>query len=104
MRLAGNAGVGHARRWRPPTRASGSRIRGRGTPGWACLRFSMDGPQYYQYEYDATATSFSAIAHGDLNGNTVESTFTLAGSVVEDTTGEFVVTVAPSISEVNPEE
>jgi type IV pilus assembly protein PilA len=74
------------------------------TAGWACLRFSMDGPQYFQYEYDATATSFSAIAHGDLNGNSVESEFRLTGAVVADTTGEEVVTVSPSITESNPEE
>jgi type IV pilus assembly protein PilA len=74
------------------------------TPGWACLRFSMDGPQYFMYEYDATADSFAAIARGDLNANTTLSEFRLAGSVVEDSSGEKVVTVAPSISETNPEE
>jgi type IV pilus assembly protein PilA len=73
--------------------------------GWSCLRFSMDGPQYFQYDYQSVAdTSFSAIAHGDLNANTTLSTFTISGTIVPDSSGENVVTVAPSITELNPEE
>jgi type IV pilus assembly protein PilA len=71
--------------------------------GWSCLRFSMDGPQYYQYQYTADATTFSAVANGDLNNNAVPSTFTLAGAVVTQSQ-ETVVTIAPSITELNPEE
>jgi hypothetical protein len=72
--------------------------------GWQCLRFSMDGPQYYQYQYvSPNATTFSAVATGDLNANTTPSTFTLAGAVVTQS-NETIVTLAPSITEVNPEE
>jgi type IV pilus assembly protein PilA len=73
--------------------------------GWACLRFTMDGPQYFQYQYlSGTATTFSAEAHGDLDGDGVGSTFALGGKVQTDTSGESVVTIAPAISESNPEE
>jgi type IV pilus assembly protein PilA len=72
--------------------------------GWSCLRFSMDGPQYYQYTYTATATTFAAVANGDLNANAVPSTFTMTGALVADATGETVVTVSPSITELNAEE
>jgi type IV pilus assembly protein PilA len=78
--------------------------------GWTCLRFSMEGPQYFQYQYTATASDpgavgddFTATAHGDLNGNTVESTFSLSGEVVEQS-DELTLLVSPSISESNPEE
>jgi type IV pilus assembly protein PilA len=71
--------------------------------GWSCLRFSMDGPQYYQYQYTSTGTAFAAIANGDLNNNTIPSTFTLAGAVLT-ASNETVVTIAPSITELNPEE
>ncbi|HTQ02671.1 MAG TPA: prepilin-type N-terminal cleavage/methylation domain-containing protein [Polyangiaceae bacterium] len=39
--------------------------------GWACLKFSINSPLYYQYAYtaDATAQTFTASATGDLNGN-----------------------------------
>jgi type IV pilus assembly protein PilA len=72
--------------------------------GWACLKFTMDGPQYFQYQYIRdNAAQFTAHAHGDLNGNNVGSDFTLGGKV-QTVSGESVVTLAPSISESNPEE
>lgn len=67
--------------------------------GFSCLKFEMNMPQYFQYEYEATATSFVARAHGDLNGNGVYSTFELRGQVVGDK-----LVVAPSIVEIDPEE
>jgi type IV pilus assembly protein PilA len=67
--------------------------------GWQCLKFSMQDPQNYQYNYTATATGFNAIAVGDLNGDTVTSTFTLSGAVQAG-----VVNIAPSIVELAPEE
>jgi type IV pilus assembly protein PilA len=74
--------------------------------GWKCLRFSLNDPQYYSYNYtsDATATTqgttFSAIASGDLDGDGSEfSTFTLAGAV---TAGE--ARTAPTIVEDKPDE
>ncbi len=51
--------------------------------GFACIDFSMSFPQYYQYDYKKTgAGSFSAIAHGDLDGNGVTSEFSQSGRVV----------------------
>jgi type IV pilus assembly protein PilA len=72
--------------------------------GWACLKFTMDGPQYFQYQYvqDST-TQFTAHAHGDLNANGTGSDFTLGGKV-QTVSGESVVTLAPAIGESNPEE
>lgn len=67
--------------------------------GFSCLKFEMSQPQYFQYEYEATATSFVARAHGDLNGNGIYSTFELRGQVVGDK-----LVVAPSITEIDPEE
>ncbi|HTV22621.1 MAG TPA: prepilin-type N-terminal cleavage/methylation domain-containing protein [Polyangiaceae bacterium] len=82
------------------------------TGGWTCLRFSMDGPQYFQYEYTSSAAAgtpgavnddFSAIARGDLNGNGVTSSFTLTGKVISQS-DELTLMVSPSIAEANPEE
>lgn len=44
---------------------------GTATAGWKCLKFSMTGPQLFQYRYivDADpATKYGAIAVGDLDG------------------------------------
>jgi type IV pilus assembly protein PilA len=73
--------------------------------GFACLKFSMDMPQYYQYSYSAGGTgsvgdSFTATANGDLNGDGVESTFQLIGSV----NNSYVLNIAPNMTETNPEE
>jgi type IV pilus assembly protein PilA len=75
---------------------------GSATAGWACLKFSMQDPQYFQYNYavdNVTSGTFTAIAHGNLNGDSTTSDFTLLG-----TASGGVVKVAPSISETNPEE
>lgn len=79
--------------------------------GWSCLRFSMEGPQYFQYLYEAEPRSnpgaegdtFVATAHGDLNGNGNPSTFSLTGKVVIDS-DELTLLVAPQIAESQPEE
>ncbi len=74
-----------------------------GGSGFACLMFTMDAPQYYQYGYVSTAGSsgsFVATANGDLDGDGIESTFQITGSV--NTNG--AVNVAPNILSVNPEE
>jgi len=77
---------------------------GEGNEGWECLRFSMRGPQYYQYEYthegDTTSTGFEAIARGDLDGDDETSEFKIVGMVREDGT----LTVSTSIQEKNPDE
>ena len=46
------------------------------TVGWRCLKFSLNDPVYYQYNYtataptDQTAAEFTALAKGDLDGDT----------------------------------
>jgi type IV pilus assembly protein PilA len=73
--------------------------------GWTCLKFSMDQPQYYRYDYTATATdpktdTFDAVAEGDLDGDGTDfSKFTLSGGVQNGT-----VAISPSIKEENAEE
>ena len=70
------------------------------TEGWACLKFSMQDPQYYQYNYaSADVANFTATAVGDLNADTTYSNFTLSGKVQDG-----VVNIAPNIVEANPEE
>jgi type IV pilus assembly protein PilA len=67
--------------------------------GFACLDFAMTMPQYYQYEYRATETSFTITARGDLNGNRILSNFVLEGRVKDG-----AVEVAPSLRETTPDE
>lgn len=68
--------------------------------GWKCLHFSMEGPQYYQYQYTAVAgASFAAIAVGDLNGDKNYSTFK-RDAVIRN--GQVVL--APALLETNPDE
>ena len=49
------------------------------TAGWRCLKFSLNDPVYYQYNYtatsplDQTAAEFAALAVGDLDGDTTAS-------------------------------
>jgi type IV pilus assembly protein PilA len=73
--------------------------------GFACLKFSMDAPQYYAYTYTTSGSaaqgdSFTAQALGDLNGDGNSSTFTVAGSIGSG----MVLNVSPTIAEQNPEE
>lgn len=78
--------------------------------GWQCLKFSMQDPQYYQYNYTLSNTqgapgdTFHALAQGDLDGNGTKSTFDLAGQLTQDGTGPIVVTIAPNIAETSPDE
>jgi type IV pilus assembly protein PilA len=68
--------------------------------GWTCLKFSLQDPQYYQYGYaSADATHFVATAMGNLNGDTVFSTFTMSGAVQGG-----VLNLAPTIFENLPDE
>jgi type IV pilus assembly protein PilA len=68
--------------------------------GWACLKFSMSEPQYYQYNYtSADVDNFVASAFGDLDGDTTLSTFSITGAVRSQ-----AVVVSPSIFENKPEE
>jgi hypothetical protein len=67
--------------------------------GFACLDFSLNAPQYYQYRYEATATSFLAGGRGDLDGDGDLSNFTITGEVRD---GRLML--SPSIEESDPEE
>jgi type IV pilus assembly protein PilA len=77
---------------------------GDATTGWQCLRFSMEQPQYYEYEYTASVTSaltgaFTAIAHGDLNGDGATSRYSVQGSAQSGG-----IAISPNIEESTPEE
>jgi type IV pilus assembly protein PilA len=77
---------------------------GGATSGWGCLKFSMDEPQYYEYEYtsgavDPSSGNFTAVAHGDLNGDGVPSTFSVQGSAMSG-----AVAISPNVQETQPEE
>jgi type IV pilus assembly protein PilA len=73
--------------------------------GWQCLKFSMAEPQYYMYGYSNTGTdgadgnTFTANAQGDLDGDTVPSTFSLQGEI-----RARAVVVSPTIAESKPDE
>ena len=69
-----------------------------GTPtaGWACLKFSMMSPMYYQYHYQQGSgwlapsiapgpDGFEAAAVGDLDGNGITSKFARSGAMVGGT-------------------
>jgi type IV pilus assembly protein PilA len=76
-----------------------------GNSGFACLKFSMDQPQYYMYNYISTGggsagNSFQALANGDLDGNGTLSTFYLVGAI----NSQFAMNIAPNITEQSPEE
>jgi type IV pilus assembly protein PilA len=74
--------------------------------GFACLKFTMDAPQYYSYSFlstgasGAAGNSFTATANGDLNGDGVLSTFSITGSI----NTSFILNIAPNMFEANPEE
>lgn len=70
--------------------------------GFACLGFSMNMPQYFQYSYrggDDANGGFIAEAHGDLNGDGQLSTFRVTGSLRDG-----VLVVAPTLEEIDPQE
>ncbi|MBE7480083.1 MAG: type II secretion system protein [Polyangiaceae bacterium] len=80
--------------------------------GFACLKFQMTDPQYYMYDYKqnggtqggGNGAEFTATANGDLNGDTILSTFTLTGKVQTGSNGALELTIAPNFVESNPEE
>jgi type IV pilus assembly protein PilA len=69
--------------------------------GWRCLKFSVNEPQYYQYNYTSedTAVDFTAQARGDLDGDSEFSSFSISGEVTDG-----VVRVSPNIIEENADE
>ena len=64
--------------------------------GRQTLRHSRRAPQYFQYDYKATATGFTATAIGDLDGDGIPSEFSLEGKVVGG-----VLEVSPTLLEKN---
>jgi type IV pilus assembly protein PilA len=68
--------------------------------GFTCLHFEMSMPQYYSYDYKATATSFKGLAAGDLDGDGTASHFEIEGRVQPS----GVLTIAPSIVEIDADE
>jgi type IV pilus assembly protein PilA len=73
--------------------------------GFSCLKFEMNDPQYYQYNFTTTNVSapggtFVATAQGNLSGDGVNfSQFELDGAIQPS----MAFTLAPTIKETNPE-
>ena len=74
--------------------------------GWACLKFTMDSPQYFQYSFDsngvtgAEGDNFVALANGD--GNSLGQ-FSMDGLLqLDPASNEMVLTVSPTIREGAP--
>jgi type IV pilus assembly protein PilA len=67
--------------------------------GWSCLKFAVNSPVYYQYNYTAAVTSgataaFTATATGDLDGDATTSAWTISGSMLNG-----AMRLAPTIAE-----
>jgi len=82
-----------------------------GFTGWNCVKFSMNDPQYYMYNYvgpssapGADNAAFSCIANGDLDGDGTLSTFTMAGVVHAAAGTKGVAVLAPNMAETAPDE
>lgn len=97
------AKVPAAAKYQPSTAAGADFQTGTPDEGWACLRFSITTPIYYQYQYHqgsgyvvpspaAGRDGFEAVARGDLDGNGTLSTFALTGRVVSGS-----VVLAPNL-------
>ena len=90
------------------------------TVGWRCLKFEMNQPQYYRYTYRspgvqnplaaapappalpaalAAASGWTAQAQGDLNGDTIDSSFMTGGAIAN---GQPIPITQIQVS--NPEE
>jgi len=55
---------------------------------WSSLNFSVDDPFYFVYQYDSagteTSSNFQAWAFGDLDCDSIQSTYERSGSVMSD--------------------
>jgi prepilin-type N-terminal cleavage/methylation domain-containing protein len=71
---------------------------------WRELNFSIPQPQYYRYSFESSGTGrasvASAVAHGDLDGSGVQSTFRQRITVND----KFEAQVSPNIDRENPDE
>ncbi|MEK6606259.1 MAG: prepilin-type N-terminal cleavage/methylation domain-containing protein [Myxococcota bacterium] len=58
------------------------------TAPWTSLSFSLEGPHYYQYQFVSVGTdlagTFTAIAVGNLDCDTVEATFQRRGRAIDE--------------------
>ncbi len=52
------------------------------SPQWNALGFAMESAHYFQYESPSSTTGFTVQAHGDLDGDTIVSTFRRVGTIV----------------------
>jgi type IV pilus assembly protein PilA len=68
-------------KYQPKSGASDDFNAGTATAGWRCLKFSMNQPHYYQYQYASNVSQFTAQANGDLDGDGVTSQFQILGQV-----------------------
>jgi type IV pilus assembly protein PilA len=76
-----------------------------GDSGFACLKFTMDQPQYYMYGYTTKGSAlpgdtFTCMANGDLSGDGILSTYSITGAI----NASYVLNVAPNIYEVDGDE
>jgi prepilin-type N-terminal cleavage/methylation domain-containing protein len=49
--------------------------------GWSAIGFSVDSPLYYAYSATASASTFNAIANGNIDGDATNSTFSRAATL-----------------------
>ena len=82
--------------------------------GWECLKFTMNDPQYFMYQYEGVTVNtpakegdnFIAHAFSDLNGKNAggpAGELSLPGRVQKSATGELVLTLASTIDESKAE-
>jgi type IV pilus assembly protein PilA len=81
---------------------------GSATAGWKCLRFSVDSPVYYQYNYTANlgTNTFTTTATGNLDGDEDDGQpWRLEGGLLEGDDGTRIMRLAPNFIEpADPEE
>ena len=92
--VPGTMGAVQGKKYQPSSAVNADFNAGDGLKGWQCLKFTINSPIYYQYNYvkgasviatgsaASTAEGFEASAQGDLNGDgTVFSQFARTGEV-----------------------
>ena len=74
------------------------------TSPWREMSFKISTPQYYTYSFESEgsgqASRSTAVAHGDLDGNGVTSTFRVTAAPDE----AFVAKASAKVDEVEPDE
>ena len=62
------------------------------TPVWRALRFAMDRPHYYSYQYqaDPTGNGFTVRAIGDIDCDGQYATFSMTGTLVDGQLPSYV--------------